>query len=222
MEKRLMAVCIVIMLDLCLFVMAYDSESRTDKSVSAKYYENVVALTFDDGPHPVYTRLLLEGLESRGAKATFFVVGERIAGNEDIIEAMKEQGHLIGNHTFTHIQLDKVNQTAACCEISKTNSVLEDITGEKVVYLRPPYGSYNAQLECGIDMTEVLWTLDPQDWEVKNVDAIVKDVVSNVKDGDIILLHDIYDTSVAAALRIVDELQAKGYVFVTVDDILIK
>ena len=83
------------------------------------------------------------------------------------------------------------------------------------------YGAYNEKLECMINLNKVLWTIDPQDWNTTNVDAVVSHVGRNAKDGDIILLHDIYPSSVAAALRIVDELKARGFIFVTVDDILI-
>jgi len=103
----------------------------------------------------------------------------------------------------------------------KTNTLIEEITGEPVRYIRPPYGSYSNSLLMQINMTPVLWSIDPEDWNTDNTGQVVKSVVANVKCGDIILLHDIYDSSVAAALEIVDELKAKGFIFVTVDQLLL-
>ena len=221
--KKLFAACIMLCLDLLLYVVIYENNAWSEEkiSVSTTFYENVVALTFDDGPG-IYTGELLSGLKERGVKASFFVLGERVAGNEEYILQMQTDGHLIGNHTFSHVKLDTLNADAACDEVRKTCDAIESVTGEEVRYIRPPYGSYNDKLECTINLTKVLWTVDPQDWNTTDVDKIVNHVVNNVRDGDIILLHDIYSTSVAAALRIVDELQVRGFVFVTVDEVLIE
>lgn len=222
MNKKLFAVCIILCLDLVMFVMLYDKLSAQAVPASTTFYENVIAITFDDGPHSVYTAQLLDGLAQRNVKATFFIVGERIAGNEELVRRMYDEGHLIGNHTYSHIQLGAVNFRTACDEIDRTNKALEEITGNKVSFIRPPYGDYSDELEAEIDMTKVLWSIDPEDWNTTNTDAVVNAVVKNAKDGDIILLHDIYPSSVAAALRIIDELKARGFIFVTVDEILIK
>lgn len=222
MYRKLLIICTVLCLDLLLFVLIYEgNEGTKEVPVSTTFYENVVALTFDDGPHAVYTKELLDGLRKRGVVASFFILGEHIEGNEELIMQMKEDGHLIGNHTFSHVKLDTLNDSAACDEVKRTCEAIEGITGEPVEYIRPPYGAYNDELECMINLNKVLWTVDPQDWNTTNVDAIVNHVVKNVRDGDIILLHDIYSSSVAAALRIVDELKARGYIFVTVEDIMI-
>lgn len=226
-EKRLLLMCIAFAVFLFIVIkMSELNTKKTDeliqKSASTRYYENVVAITFDDGPHRDNTTVLLDGLKERGVVATFFVVGERINGNEDIIKRMYEEGHVIGNHTFSHVKLDEMELSEACEEIKKTNRLIEEITGEKTKYIRPPYGAFSEKMECSIDMTEVLWSVDPCDWNTKNVRSVVKNVVANVKDGDIILLHDIYETSVAAALEIIDELKNKGFYFVTIEDILIQ
>lgn len=210
-------------MDLFLFVFIYENKIENDSvPVSTTFYENVVALTFDDGPHRTYTKELLDGLRKRDVVASFFILGEHIEGNEDLILQMKENGHLIGNHTFSHVRLDTLNEQAACDEVKRTCEALESITGEPVEYIRPPYGEYNENLECLINLNKVLWSVDPQDWNTTDVDAVADHVIKNVKDGDIILLHDIYPSSVAAALKIVDELKNRGYIFVTVDDIMIK
>ena len=184
-------------------------------------YEKKVALTFDDGPHPAYTETLLDGLAERGVKATFFLIGTNIEGREDLVRRMYEEGHRIGSHTYSHVQLTTVEVSAACEEIEKTNALIESITGERVLYIRPPFGSWMEELECAVDMTPVMWSVDPMDWKTQNTERVVTSVMNDVGDGDIILLHDVYPTSVEAALEIVDRLLAQGYTFVTVDEIIL-
>ncbi len=184
--------------------------------------ENVkkIALTFDDGPHPYYTEQLLDGLKERGVVATFFVTGEHASLHPEVIKRMHEDGHLIGNHTYSHIQLRSTNLAEFKEELVATSQVLEEIIGEEVNYVRPPYGSWDKSLEKELNMFPVLWTVDPLDWCSENVSCIVDKVVTSTGENDIILLHDYFETSVTAALKIVDELLAKGYTFVTVEEIL--
>lgn len=197
-------------------------EESISKTSAVAHYEKVVALTFDDGPGYKTTMQLLDGLKERDVLVTFFLVGEKIEQRKEVVERMKEDGHLIGNHTYSHIQLDNVNPDCALEEVKKTNQLIQSITGDVPGFIRPPYGAWNENLEKQIAMTPVLWTVDPFDWNVKDVNQIVKNVVSEVKSGDIILMHDIYETSVVAALEIVDQLQDQGYLFVTVDELLIE
>lgn len=196
------------------------SLSVEQNSIDSDCYENIIAITFDDGPCAKTTTKLLDGLAQRGVKATFFLVGKNVEGNEAIVKRMHEEGHLIGNHTYSHIDLSRMKATAKS-EIIKANEVIQKITGEEVLYIRPPYGKYDSQLIYGVNMTPVLWSVDPDDWNTANVTRVVNSVVSHVQCGDIILLHDIYDSSVTAALEIIDRLQDKGYVFVTVDQLLL-
>lgn len=182
--------------------------------------EKKVALTFDDGPHPVYTEELLDGLLERKVQVTFFVTGEHAGLHPDLIERMQKEGHLIGNHTYTHIQLRRNNRSVFREELIKTNETIREITGEEVVYVRPPYGSWDKSFEKELNMFPVLWSVDPLDWCSRNTDCIVQKVLTNTKENDIILLHDYYETSVEAALQVVDRLTEQGYTFVTVDRIL--
>lgn len=179
-----------------------------------------IALTFDDGPHPKYTEQLLDGLKERNVTVTFFVTGENAQNYPDIIRREQEEGHLIGNHTYSHIQLTSRNRETFREELVKTNEILEDITGEKVSFVRPPYGSWDKSFEKELNMFPVLWNIDPLDWCSHNADCIAAKVVEKAGDGDIILMHDYYDTSVTAALEVVDVLQRKGFQFVTVEEIL--
>ena len=180
-----------------------------------------VALTFDDGPHQTCTPALLDGLKQRGVKATFFLMGENISGKEELVRRMQEEGHLIGNHSYRHIQMTKEGAAQACAEIEQTETLIQSITGQRPEYLRPPYGAWNEQLECQVNLTTVLWNVDSLDWKLQNTDRIVRRVEKDVKNGDIILMHDIFSTSVEAALRIVDDLQKQGYEFVTVDELMV-
>ena len=181
-----------------------------------------IALTFDDGPHPYYTDLLLDGLAERGVKVTLFLLGENIEGREDVIRRMSEEGHLIGNHTFYHVDINSLSMEEACAEIRNTSEAIRAITGQQVEYVRPPYGNWNKELECQVMMIPVFWTLDTLDWKVKNTDRIVREVLEDVEENDVILMHDSYRTTVEAALRIVDELQKKGYEFVTADELILE
>lgn len=179
-----------------------------------------IAITFDDGPHPRYTEELLDGLKERGVHATFFVTGAHAELHPDIIERMQEEGHLIGNHTYSHIQLRKGNREVFREELIKTNEILEEITGQEVVYVRPPYGSWDKSFEKELNMFPVLWTVDPLDWCSSDANRITEKIVNKVEENDIILMHDYYDSSVKAALQAVDELLEEGYTFVTVEEIL--
>lgn len=180
-----------------------------------------VAITFDDGPHPVYTPRLLDGLKERNVKAMFFLIGENIVGREHIVRRMAEEGHIIGNHTFHHVQLNCLNEEVACQEITSTNELIESIINKPIEFIRPPFGAWSSKKSCPVELFTILWNIDPLDWKDQNTDLIVQRVLSEVKDGSVILLHDVYDTSVEAAFRIIDALQAEGYEFVTADQFIL-
>ena len=180
-----------------------------------------IAITFDDGPSSRYTGRLLDGLKERSVKASFFLIGENAEENPELVERIYKEGHLIGNHTYSHVQMTHLSEEAAVREIEKTDQVISAITGEHVAYMRPPFGAWQRELEVRMEVLPVLWSVDPLDWTTENVDEIVSKVVTEVEEGDIILLHDCYASSVEAALRIVDILQKEGYEFVTVDRLLI-
>lgn len=180
-----------------------------------------VALTFDDGPSSKYTPLLLEGLKERGVHATFFLMGKNIEGKEALVKQMQEEGHLIGNHTYNHVQLDKISKEAAKEEIEATNQEIYEITGVYPAWLRPPYGEWRKNLDFYVGMFPVLWDVDTLDWKSKNVDSIMRIVKNEVEDGAVILMHDAYQSSVDAALQIVDLLMEEGYEFVTVDKLIL-
>ena len=194
-----------------------NSSIRAEKTITAK-----VALTFDDGPHPVYTPQLLDGLKERGVHATFFVVGKNILGNEALLKRMETEGHLIGNHTYSHVKLSELDIARACAEVEKTNALICEVTGKEPEFIRPPFGEWKKAMECSFEMIPVLWDVDPLDWTTKNTALVVERVLKDTKAGDIILLHDYYQSSVDAALEIVDALTERGYKFVTVDELILE
>lgn len=182
-----------------------------------------IALTFDDGPNREYTPLLLDGLKERGVKATFFVIGANVEKTDgaDILARMREEGHLIGNHTFHHVELSELSPGEVEKEILMTDRLICEATGEPTEFIRPPFGAFPQSGEIS-DKLYVKWTVDSRDWITKNTEQIVDTVVTETGENDIILMHDCYETSVEAALKIVDILQKKGFEFVTLDKIIIE
>ncbi len=181
-----------------------------------------VALTFDDGPHASYTSFLLEELAKRNVVVTFFVTGEHATEAQDLVAEMAEAGHLIGNHTYSHMQLTDSTLEEFKQELLATSQVIYEITGVTTQYVRPPYGVWDESIEEELDMIPVFWTIDPLDWCSDDPVAIAQTVLNEVEDGDIILLHDSFESSVEAALIIIDELLARGYHLVTVEDIIME
>lgn len=182
-----------------------------------------VALTFDDGPSSEYTPLLLDGLRERNVKASFFVIGSNIEkeGGEEIIRRIYEEGHLIGNHTWHHVDLSDLSTEDAWKELEMTDSLIKAVTGEETALVRPPFGEFPRSMEEP-DKLYVKWTVDSRDWVTKDTQEIVRKVVTDTEENDIILMHDCYETSVEAALQIIDTLSERGYEFVTVDRLLLE
>ncbi|MEF9940956.1 MAG: polysaccharide deacetylase family protein [Lachnospiraceae bacterium] len=212
----------------CLFLsLKYVKKESKDIKEALQYLNETVieppkiAITFDDGPSATCTPRLLDELKTRQIKATFFLIGENVKKNPEITKRICEEGHLIGNHTYHHIEITHVTDAEAKKELESTNNLIFEITGKEVEYMRPPFGLWQKDLELGVPVFPVMWSVDPLDWTTENVDEIVNKVVTKVKENDIILLHDCYTTSVEAALRIIDILQADGYEFVTVDQLIL-
>lgn len=182
--------------------------------------EKYVALTFDDGPRRGTTDRLLDGLQERGASATFFLIGKQIEANADLVVRMAEEGHQIGNHTWSHQRLEGASSAVVAQEVEQTEAVLEELLGGKEYWLRPPYGQVTAGTEDCFDVPMVKWSVDPRDWESRDTGKVTQAILEYVEPNSIILLHDIYSTSVDAALKVVDQLQEEGYWFVTVEELL--
>lgn len=196
------------------------SQAMPAETSDVSEIEKKVAITFDDGPDSDYTPLLLEGLKERGVKATFFLLGKQAEKYPDIVKEIYQEGHLIGNHSYEHVNLSNLTDSAAMEQVNKTNRLLYEITGEYPQYIRPPFGCWKCNLDYDTKMIEVLWDVDPLDWKTSNSDVIAKRVVNKVTENDIILLHDASESSVKAAFKIIDALEKEGYTFVTVEEIL--
>lgn len=194
-----------------------DEETRNAIAEGTKY----VALTFDDGPRRETTSKLLDGLKERGAQATFFVIGTQVMceGNEDLLLRMTEEGNQVGNHTYSHERLLNIEVSHVIEEIQKNEVILKNILGEGEYWLRPPYGLIDSVRAKQVSTPMIYWTLDPEDWKWLDAQKVADLVISQIRAGDIILLHDFYPSSVEAALMIIDQLQPLGFVFVTVEEL---
>ncbi len=178
----------------------------------------LVAITFDDGPG-AYTSRLLDGLRARGAKATFFLVGNRLSSYPETVRRMVREGHQVGNHTWSHPNLNTLSYDAVSTELTRTRNQLAQLAGSRTFALRPPYGNHNANVRALAGGPIILWSVDTLDWQSRNANTVYNKIVNQTTDGSIVLLHDIYSTSVDAALRAIDTLQARGYECVTVEEL---
>ncbi len=179
-----------------------------------------IALTFDDGPHPQYTNQILQILANHNAKATFFVIGKRARAFPDIAKSIAEEGHALGNHTWSHPQLIKLDRQHVMAQIDMTQRTIERITGRAPTSVRVPYGRFTKEVHEWINMPLIQWSVDPEDWKTKDAALIVNRVLEHTKPGSIILLHDIQSATVEALPLILEHLISKGYTFVTIDDLL--
>lgn len=176
----------------------------------------MVAFTFDDGPNPDYTRRILDVLNANYSHATFFVVGNNAEKYPEILQEIIASGSEIGNHTYHHKNLTKEDTDTVVQEISDVNRVVKDATGGNATLIRPPFGAYNDKVLGVLTEPVVLWDMDTEDWESRNAKVIADKVVSQVKDGDIILMHDIYDSTAEAVEWMVPKLKEMGYQIVSV------
>lgn len=181
-----------------------------------------IALTFDDGPSGEITNRLLDGLKERNAHATFFLCNYRIGIYPGPMNRYIDEGHEVGNHSSTHTIMTSLSQNGISSEIDNTNSSISSYYGQASKLFRPPGGAYNEQILAALSsrgMSCIMWSLDTIDWKQDGKEKIVERVVASVKDGDIVLMHDMYNATVDAALDIIDRLQAQGYCFVTVSEL---
>lgn len=180
----------------------------------------MVALTFDDGPTRKYTNMILDCLKENKAHATFFILGSRVKNADDILERMVLEGNEIGNHTYSHKQLTTLDAPTIKEEIKKTQEEIYRVTRNYPQTIRPPFGSVNETVlnEAG-QLRVVKWTIDSEDWRSKNTKAIVNQVMKDVQDKSIILLHDLYITSAEAACILIPQLIEEGYQLVTISEL---
>ena len=180
--------------------------------------KKMIALTFDDGPN-YNTSKVIDVLNKYDIKANFFVVGSRAINNKDILKKMADSGMEIGNHTYNHLLLTKYDENKIRSEIEDTSEVIYSATKKRPKLLRPSYGSVNNKIKKVANMPIIIWDIDTLDWKYHNSKRITSRVVNKVRDGDIILMHDIYSASLNALSNIIPILQDNGYEFVTIDEL---
>lgn len=186
--------------------------------------EPVIAITFDDGPHPTLTPQLLDMLKQRGIHATFFVIGQMAKEHPEILQRAVREGHEIGNHSFSHPNLGKMSEEGVRRELNGTKDIITNAIARPVTLMRPPYGSLaSAQKKLvngDLGYKIILWDVDPLDWKDRNSDSVARRILEGTHKGSIILAHDIHATTVAAMPRVLDGLLAKGFRFATVTELL--
>lgn len=177
-----------------------------------------IALTFDDGPGP-YTDKILEALKKYNGKATFFMVGTSIKAYPEQVKHVSEAGCEIGNHTYSHKTLTKLDADGIRSQIGQVEDQIEKLTGKKPTLLRPPGGAVNKTVRQIADMPFILWNVDTLDWKKRDADYVYNYVMKTVGKGDIILMHDIHETSADAAVRLIQSLTEQGYELVTISEL---
>lgn len=180
--------------------------------------KKLIAFTFDDGPANESTNYLLDNLDNYDARVTFFVLGSRVSSYKDNLLKAYTTGNEIGSHTYSHLNLYKLNNYDILNEVVKTNESIKEIIGSEPTLIRPPYGNINADIKKLTNMYTVLWDIDTEDWKSKDKNKIAKNIIDNAHDGAIVLLHDIYNASVEGALIAMEELKKEGYAFVTISE----
>lgn len=178
----------------------------------------MVALTFDDGPGP-RTEELLDALEKHGARATFFMQGINAARYGDAVRKMVEIGCELGNHSYDHPDLSRMDADGIKKQIGKTDTILAEAAGQRATLMRPPFGAISGELKKNAGKPLILWSIDTLDWKTRDAQATIHTVMDHVSDGDIILMHDIHTQSVDAALKLIPKLQEAGYQLVTVTEL---
>lgn len=212
---------------LCVLAFCIPLSAESDVIYSCQSSKKNIALTFDDGPHPVHTPEILDILAEYDVKATFFVIGENVSWYGDLVKTEYESGHEIGNHTYSHhMNLKKLSYDGICAEIETAENIIYENTEYRTRLLRPPGGIYSDTLlraAADNDYNIICWSVDTRDWAHTPTDEIVKNVLSSVKEGDIILFHDYVsgDSPTPEALRqIIPTLLDEGYNFVTVSELI--
>ena len=180
----------------------------------------MIALTFDDGPYPKVTGHILDVLEKNGVCATFFVLGSRIEGHEDMLTRMDELGCEIGNHSFSHADLTRLSKADCQRELSDTDAEIRRVTGHEASVVRPPYGYYNKTVMSAAGRPLILWTVDTNDWRGKAPGEIADYVIQQAKEGSVILMHDQQTQTADAMEMIIPTLIEEGFRFVTVSELI--
>lgn len=180
--------------------------------------KKMVALTYDDGPS-IYTPRILKTLEENDSVATFFVVGNRVPKYSKSVKKAYSMGCQIGNHSYEHKNLTRVSRKEVKRQMDKTNRAIKKITGEEPVIMRPPGGATNRDVKAWVGMPSIIWSVDTLDWKTRNAQSTKNAVLNHVRDGDIVLMHDLYESTAKASQTIIPALVDRGYQLVTVSEL---
>lgn len=180
----------------------------------------MVALTFDDGPAAGKTERIVQALANADGRATFFMVGSSVQNQPNTVWQVAAHGNEIGNHSFSHADFTKLAPSGIQFELSSADQAIAAVVGEAPTLIRPTYGSVNQTFQNSVNRPLILWSIDPEDWRTRDTAASVNHVMAHVKDGSIILLHDIHEPTVLAALELIPKLKAQGYQLVTVTELM--
>lgn len=192
----------------------FDEEGKYDETKQRP----MIALTFDDGPGE-YTEELINCLVENNAKATFFMLGQNVEAYPEIAKELSDAGMELGNHSYSHPDLVTIGAEAAAQQVSNTDAALKAATGFEATVMRPPGGSFNDSVKAAIDHPLIIWSIDTRDWATKSEDQTYQVVMDNAQDGSVVLMHDIHEWSVKAAIRMIPDLIAKGFKLVTVSEL---
>lgn len=203
-----------------LAVYTFDEKGQvvSKKNADIDKDKPMVALTFDDGPGK-RTGELLEALEKYDAHATFFMLGQKISQYKDVVKKMKEIGCELGNHSYDHTSLTSLGPDGVKKQMSDTNDKIKNAAGSKATLMRPPYGAINDTVKSNVGLPMILWNIDTLDWKTRNAEKTIDNVMKNVGDGDIILMHDIHTETIDAAVELIPKLEDAGYQLVTVSEL---
>lgn len=184
----------------------------------------VVAMTFDDGPHPRLTPVLLDMLKARGLRATFYVIGNRVEAHPRLVQRMLAEGHEVGNHSYSHPFLTKLGGEDVIRQLDATTRAVYRATGKVPVTMRPPYGALSSKQRLMVhqrrNLPTVLWSVDPQDWRRPGAGVVADRILRATRPGGIVLSHDIHSATIKAMPRTLDGLLGRGFQFVTVSEML--
>lgn len=195
------------------------SETTDEENAGEPTNTKKVALTFDDGPDPKTTTQILATLAKYEAKATFFMLGSRVEYYPEIAKNVQQAGHEIGNHTWNHPDLTKASVQKMANEINATSAIIEKVTGQRADVFRPPYGAVNSTVRAQTNLPIVLWSIDTEDWKHRDSVKLLHSIQQKVKDGDIILMHDIHQSTADGLDAVLAYLKQEGYSFVTVSEL---
>jgi peptidoglycan/xylan/chitin deacetylase (PgdA/CDA1 family) len=198
-------------------VLSWEISSQSGNLIGI--HGKIIALTFDDGPSEQYTNRLLDILKTEGVHATFFVLGRNAEKYPQILAREYREWHEIGNHSYSHTLFTKLSTGAIQDEIYRTDQAIYHAIWAYPTIFRPPYGSTNTGVLAVIHMPAILWSIDTRDWQTHSIAQNITSV-QNIKDGDIIIMHDIHETSVESVAAIIVNLRARGFTFVTISELL--